>query len=335
MLVLGIETSCDETSAAIVENGKNVLSNIISTQIDIHRLYGGVVPEIASRQHLELIVPVIEAALAEAHISYHDVDLVAVTCGPGLVGALLVGVAAAKAVSFAVDKPLVGVNHLHGHICANYIENDIEFPALCLVVSGGHTSLIRLEGPLRMEILGQTRDDAAGEAFDKISRVLGLGYPGGPAIEKYSKDGDPLAYILPRTMHRDKSYDFSFSGIKTAIINTVHNAEQRGEVLHVPSLAASFQKNVVDTLVSKTVKAALDIGVRNVMLAGGVAANSYLKERLTQELLLHDMMLYCPSLLLCTDNAAMIAVAGYYGYQAGQRSGLDLNAYAVMPLESI
>jgi N6-L-threonylcarbamoyladenine synthase len=325
-IILGIETSCDETSAAVVENGKKVLSNIISTQIETHQKYGGVVPEIASRKHMENIVPVIQQSLESAGLNYKNLDAVAVTYGPGLVGSLLVGVSTAKAIAYALNLPLIGVNHLEGHIFANFLEHDIKFPVLCLVVSGGHTSLFYLKSYEERELLGQTRDDAAGEAFDKIARYLGLRYPGGPAIEKKAKEGNPEAINFPRAWLEKESYDFSFSGLKSAVINYVHNLKQKGKSINIENVAAGFQQAVIDVLVKKTVSAADAMNVNTIILAGGVASNKSLREQLKNSLKKNDKMLLFPSQVYCTDNAAMIACAGYYRYIKGDFSNLDLNA---------
>jgi len=327
VIILGIETSCDETSAAVVKNGREVLSNIISSQVDLHAEYGGVVPEIASRKHLELIIPVIDSALAKAGITLEEVDGVAVTYGPGLVGALLVGVSAAKAISAAIDKPLVKVHHIEGHIAANYIEHpDLEPPYICLVASGGHSHIVLVKDYLDFRILGRTRDDAAGEAFDKIARVLGLGYPGGPAIDKEARLGDPKAIRFPRVNFHDDSFDFSFSGLKTAVINHVNHARQVGETLNIPDICASFQQAVVDVLTDHTIKAAQSENVKTIALAGGVAANSLLRQQLGKKANKAGFRCVYPSPVLCTDNAAMIASAGYYSYLAGEYADMTLNA---------
>ena len=324
-LILGIESSCDETAAAVVAGGRRVLSNIIASQVDLHKKYGGVVPEIASRKHLEAVLPTIEEALATAGVTLQQIDAIAVTHGPGLVGALLVGLSAAKALAFATDKPLVGVNHLHGHIAANFlVENPPEFPLVCLVVSGGHTDLIYMEGHHHMELLGRTRDDAAGEAFDKVARSVGLGYPGGPQVEKLATQGDPTAVPLPHA-RTEGPYDFSFSGLKTAVLQYAQrtgplNDQQRAD------LAASFQRAVTGVLADKTLKAARAKGVRQVILAGGVAANGALRQAMREALEPHGIRLGYPAPVLCTDNAAMIAAAGHYLFEAGVRSELDLNA---------
>lgn len=325
--ILAIESSCDETSAAVVVNGRNVLSNIIYSQIDIHTLYGGVVPEIASRKHIEKITQVIRQALKEAECTLDDIDAVAVTYGPGLVGALLVGVGAAKAIAFAKDIPLVGVHHIEGHIAANYIENkDLEPPFMCLVVSGGHTHLVKVVDYGKFEILGITRDDAAGEAFDKVARAIGLGYPGGPKIDKLAKEGNPDAIEFPRAHVDDAPYDFSFSGIKSAVLNYINSANMQGKEINRADVAASFQKAVVDALVSRAVRLAKECGMDKLAIAGGVASNSALRAAVQEECAKNNIKFYSPSPVLCTDNAAMIGAAAYYEYIKGVRHGYDLNA---------
>ena len=327
IIILGIESSCDETAAAVVKNGREVLSNIISSQIDLHKLYGGVVPEIASRKHIEKINQVIEEALSEAGVTFDDIDAIAVTYGPGLVGALLVGVAEAKALSFALNKPLVGVNHIGGHISANYIQDTtLEPPFLCMVVSGGHTHLVMVNDYGEYEIIGRTRDDAAGEAFDKVARAIGLGYPGGPKIDKLSKEGNKDAIAFPRAQIVDSPLDFSFSGLKSAVLNHLNMCNMKGEEVNEADIAASFQNCVVDMIVSRTMLAAKEKNVKKIALAGGVAANSGIREGLMKACEANGYTLYCPSISLCTDNAAMIASAGYYEYIKGVRHGLDLNA---------
>lgn len=325
--ILAVETSCDETAAAVVENGREVLSNVISSQIDLHTLYGGVVPEIASRKHIEKINQVMAEALLQAGKKLSDMDAVAVTYGPGLVGALLVGVSAAKAVSFASGIPLVGVHHIEGHISANYIENrDLEPPFVCLVVSGGHSHLVVVKDYGEYEILGRTRDDAAGEAFDKVARAIGLGYPGGPKIDKVSREGNPDAIAFPRAKVGDSDYDFSFSGLKSAVLNYLNSCEMKGESFCQADVAASFQKAVVDVLTEHSMHAVESCGIKKFAIAGGVASNSALREALTKACEERGVTFYHPSPLLCTDNAAMIGAAGYYEYVKGVRHGYDLNA---------
>ncbi len=327
VLILAIESSCDETAAAVVKNGREVLSNVISSQIALHTLYGGVVPEIASRKHIEKINVVIEEALKEANVTLDDIDAIGVTYGPGLVGALLVGVAEAKAIAYATKKPLVGVHHIEGHVSANYIENkDLEPPFMCLIVSGGHTHIVHVKAYGEYEIIGRTRDDAAGEAFDKVARAIGLGYPGGPKIDKLAKDGNPQAITFPRAHIDGAEYDFSFSGIKSAVLNYVNSCKMKGEEVNRADVAASFQQAVIDVLVERTVKAAREHKLDKVAIAGGVAANSTLRDAMQKECEKYGIKFYHPSLVLCTDNAAMIGSAAYYEYMNGARSGLDLNA---------
>jgi N6-L-threonylcarbamoyladenine synthase len=326
-LILAIETSCDETAAAVVRNGREVLSNIISSQIELHKLYGGVVPEIASRKHIEKINQVIEEALVEAKVTLEDIDAIGVTYGPGLVGALLVGVAEAKAISFATKKPLVGVHHIEGHVSANYIENkELEPPFLCLIVSGGHTHLVLVKEYGTYEIIGRTRDDAAGEAFDKVARAIGLGYPGGPKIDKLSKEGNKNAITFPRAHIEGAPYDFSFSGLKSAVLNHINISEMKQEEINRADIAASFQEAVIDVLVTRTMLAAKDFNMKQVAIAGGVASNSALRDAMRTACTENGLTFYHPSPIFCTDNAAMIGAAAYYEYQKGTRSGLDLNA---------
>jgi len=334
-LTLAFETSCDETSVAVVADGREVLSNVISSQIDVHRVFGGVVPEIASRHHLTNINSVYQEAMDNAGISLQDVDLIGVTCGPGLVGALLIGVAHAKAMAFAAQKPLLGVHHIQGHIAANLIEyKDLEPPFLALVVSGGHTHLIQVEEYTKYKILGRTRDDAAGEAFDKIARVLGLGYPGGPAIDKAAKEGDPHSVEFKRVMLEKGSLDFSFSGLKTAVLNHINTAKLKGQEIPAADIAAAFQLSVVDVLVEKAMQALQITGSDKLVLAGGVAANTLLREQLLLACEKRQIRLFSPSPVLCTDNAAMVACAAHYRYQAGYRSDFLLDAYATLDIES-
>lgn len=327
VLILAIESSCDETAAAVVKNGREVLSNIIYSQIDLHTLYGGVVPEIASRKHIEKINQVVRKALADASCTLDDITAVAVTYGPGLVGALLVGVAEAKAIAFAANKPLVGVHHIEGHISANYIENkELEPPFLCLVVSGGHSHLVRVKDYGEYEILGKTRDDAAGEAFDKVARAIGLGYPGGPKIDRVSNEGNPEAIIFPRVKIADNVYDFSFSGLKSAVLNYLNGCQMKGIEINQADVAASFQKAVVDVLVEHSMDAVKRYHVDKFAIAGGVASNSHLRAALESACSKQGVKFFRPSPILCTDNAAMIGAAGYYEYLKGVRHGWDLNA---------
>ena len=325
--ILAVESSCDETAAAVVKNGRWVLSNVISSQIALHTLYGGVVPEIASRKHIENIDGVIRQALTDAGMTLAEMDAVGVTYGPGLVGALLVGVAEAKAIAFAADKPLIGVHHIEGHICANYIEDKtFEPPYIALVVSGGHSHLVQVSDYGKYEILGRTRDDAAGEAYDKVARAIGMGYPGGPKIDAAAKQGDPNAVRFPRVFLEEESYDFSFSGLKSAVLNYVNKQKMTGEPIVPEDIAASFQQSVVEVLVEKTVKAAKERGMKQVALAGGVASNSALRAGMRAACEREGLSLHIPSPVLCTDNAAMIGCAAYYEYLAGVRDGWDLNA---------
>lgn len=325
--ILGIESSCDETAASVVKNGREVLSNVISSQIDLHTLYGGVVPEIASRKHIERINQVIEEALTTANMTLDDLDAIGVTYGPGLVGALLVGVAEAKAISYAKKLPLVGVHHIEGHISANYIENpDLEPPFVCLVVSGGHTHLVVVRDYGKYEILGRTRDDAAGEAFDKVARAIGLGYPGGPKIDKISKEGNPEAIAFPRPKFEDSPYDFSFSGLKSAVLNYLNGCQMKGIEINRADVAASFQKAVCDVLVEHAMIAVRESGLNKFAIAGGVASNSALRAAFEKACAERQIEFYHPSPIFCTDNAAMIGSAAYYEFIAGKRDGLDLNA---------
>lgn len=326
-LILAIESSCDETAASVVKNGRCVLSNIISSQIAIHTLYGGVVPEIASRKHIEKINQVVEAALKEADVTLDDIDAIGVTYGPGLVGALLVGVAEAKAIAYAKKKPLVGVHHIEGHVSANYIEHpDLEPPFLCEIISGGHTHLVIVKDYGSFEILGRTRDDAAGEAFDKVARAIGLGYPGGPKIDKLAKEGNPHAIDFPRAHMEDAPYDFSFSGVKSAVLNHLNKCRMTGETIVEADIAASFQQAVVDVLVDNAIRAAKDYHMDRLAIAGGVASNGALRAAMEAACKKEGIRFYRPSPIFCTDNAAMIGVAAYYEYQKGTRHGWDLNA---------
>ena len=321
ILTLGIESSCDETSVAVVKNGREVLSNVIATQIDIHKKYGGVVPEIASRNHVENITYVAKEALQKSGVTLDDIDAICCTYGPGLVGALLVGLSTAKAMAYALNKPFVGVHHIEGHIAANYITHkELEPPYLCLVVSGGHSHLVHVKDYTKFEVLGKTRDDAVGEAFDKVARVVGIGYPGGPVIDKLAKDGKPI-YNLPRTHF--ENLDFSFSGIKTAVINLVH---KEGDNININDLCASFEEAVTDILTQNSLKAMKELGVNKIAIAGGVSANSYLRNRMQELGEKEGFKVYYPELVLCTDNAAMTASAGYYNCMAGKCSPWNLNA---------
>ncbi|MCI5836452.1 MAG: tRNA (adenosine(37)-N6)-threonylcarbamoyltransferase complex transferase subunit TsaD [Veillonellaceae bacterium] len=332
MKILALETSCDETSAAVVEDGRHVLADTIATQVEVHRKFGGVVPEIASRHHIRDVLPVVMAALDEAGTTLQEVDAVAVTQGPGLVGALLVGVATAKALAYAAGKPLVAVHHMEGHMYANLVAHpELEPPFLTLVVSGGHTLLVDVPAYNECRVLGQTKDDAAGEAFDKIARVMGYPYPGGPEIDRLAKTGNPHAVEFPLGLHKEDSYDFSFSGLKSAVINYLHNCEQKGESYSHADVAASFQRAVVDILVEKTRRAAAELGRTTVCLAGGVAANSALREALAAACLADGRTLLYPPLRLCTDNAVMIGARAYYQYLAGDVAGQDLNADPRLP----
>lgn len=332
-IILGIETSCDETSAALVQGGRRILANVISSQVDLHAVYGGVVPELASRRHVELIVPVVKQAFRDAGLTFADVDAVAVTCGPGLVGALLVGLSYAKAVALACGVPLVGVHHTAAHIYANLLAYpELEPPFLSLVVSGGHTSLIYVRAHGVYELLGQTVDDAAGEALDKIARALGLGYPGGPAIEKVAREGNPEALSLPRAVVRDHPLDFSFSGLKTAVLNYLNQLAQRGDKPNRADIAASLQAAVVDALVERTLAAAELTGACSIALAGGVAANAKLREVLSGRAKEQGLQVFIPPAILCTDNAAMVACAGYWYLRHGLTASLSLNAFANLPL---
>ncbi len=327
MLILGIESSCDETAAAVTRDGRDVLSSVINTQIAIHKKFGGVVPEVASRRHIEVIDDVIDEALGKANVTFDDIDAIAVTYGPGLVGALLVGVSTAKALAYALDKPLIPVHHIKGHITANYVAHkDLEPPFVCLVASGGHSHIVYAEDYTHYEIMGRTRDDAAGEAFDKIARVLGLGYPGGPLIDKLAKEGDPKAVAFPRVRMDGASLDFSFSGVKTAVLNYLHKLDQNGETYNKADIAASFQDAVTDVLCEHTIEAAIMKNSKIIAIAGGVAANSALRAKMTEKAEKKGIRVLYPEPVLCTDNAVMIACAGYYEYLAGTRADLTLNA---------
>ncbi len=325
--ILAIESSCDETAAAVVVNGREVLSNVISSQIALHTLYGGVVPEIASRKHIEKINQVIEEALKEANTTLDDLDAIGVTYGPGLVGALLVGVAEAKAICYAKDIPLIGVHHIEGHISANYIENKtLEPPFICMVVSGGHTHLVVVKAYGEYEVIGRTRDDAAGEAFDKVARAIGLGYPGGPKVDKLAKEGNPSAIEFPRAHIDGAPFDFSFSGLKSSVLNHINSCQMKGEEINKADIAASFQKAVVDALLSRAMNAVKQYGINKLALAGGVASNSAIRETFEVACKAEGVEFFRPSPILCTDNAAMIGSAAYYEYINGTRHGWDLNA---------
>ncbi len=333
LVTLAIESSCDETSVAVLLDGREVLSNVIASQIKVHQVFGGVVPEIASRHHLDNVNRVADEAMKEAGITLDDVDLIGVTYGPGLVGALLIGLATAKAYAMATGKPLVGVHHIQGHICANYIEHkELEPPFMALVISGGHTNIVEVTDYNECHVLGQTRDDAAGEAYDKVARVLGLGYPGGPKIDKIAKEGDPHAIEFKRVFLEKDSLDFSFSGIKTGVLNYVNSEKQAGREINVPDVAASFQQAVLEVIVKKTVGAAVEMKKDKIVLAGGVASNSALRAMMNEACEKEGIKLYYPSPVLCTDNAAMIGCAAYYKYKAGQVDDLTLDAIPHLPL---
>ena len=332
--ILAIESSCDETAAAVVRSGREVLSNVIYSQIDLHTIYGGVVPEIASRKHIEKINQVVGKALSDAEMTLGDVDAVAVTYGPGLVGALLVGVSFAKAIAFAAEKPLVGVHHIKGHVCANFIAYpELEPPFLCLVASGGHTHLVMVKNYLEYEIIGRTRDDAAGEAYDKIARAIGLGYPGGPKVEKAAHEGNPEAFDFPRARIDESKYDFSFSGLKSAVLNTINGAKMKGEEINPNDIAASFQAAVIDCMKERILMAASEYDAKRFAMAGGVASNQTIRGALSAACSDAGIDFYCPPPILCTDNAAMIGAAGYYEFMGGRRDGLDLNAVPGLKLE--
>ncbi len=331
MRILAIESSCDETAAAVVENGRNVLSDIIASSAELHKLYGGVVPEIASRKHLECISQVVNEALSQANTTFHEIDAIAVTYGPGLIGALLVGVSYAKALAYALKKPLVAVHHIKAHLAANYIEHpDLTPPYVGLVASGGHSHIVYASDWVEFEILGRTRDDAAGEAFDKVARTLGLGYPGGPMLEQLAQEGNPLAYDFPRVQF--DNFDFSFSGVKTAVINTMHKAEQKGEPINKADVAASFQCAAADVLVSHTLAAARTKGVKTVVMAGGVSANRYLRQRFTDACGEQGFTFLCPRPRFCTDNGVMVGTAGFFMAQKGDFCALNENAFATLSL---
>ncbi len=331
-LILAIESSCDETAASVVKDGREILSNVISSQIDIHKKFGGVVPEVASRKHLEAVNPVIEQALEDAGVTYDDIEYIAVTYAPGLVGALLVGVSAAKALSFALEKPLIPVHHIRGHICANYIEHpDLEPPFMCLVASGGHSHIVYVKSYTEYEVVGQTRDDAAGEAFDKVARVLGLGYPGGPKIDKLSREGNPDSISFKKVKFGKDCYDFSFSGIKTAVINYCHTMEQKCEPINKADVAASFQKSVCEVMIDNLLDSSAKYNCKKIALAGGVACNSALRQELTNRK--GDADIYYPSPIYCTDNAAMIGCCAHYELQARRFADLSLNAIPYLEID--
>ena len=325
--ILGIESSCDETAAAVVKNGRFVLSNIISSQIDIHTLYGGVVPEIASRLHCENINGVIKKAVSDSGLAFSDIDAVAVTSGPGLVGALLIGVSAAKALAYTLKKPLIGVNHIRGHVAANYITaHELEPPFICLIVSGGHTHLTIVRDYLDFEIIGRSLDDACGECYDKVARAVGLGYPGGPKVDKAAADGDPFAIAFPRGEVKDRPYDFTFSGLKSAVLNYINKAHMTGEEINVPDLCASFQRTACEALVSRTILCAKEYGINKIAMAGGVSANRGLRSAMKAACDENGFTCYYPEPVFCTDNAAMIGAAGYYDFINGKTSDISLNA---------
>lgn len=336
VLILGIETSCDETAAAVVKNGKEVLSNVISSQVALHAEFGGVVPEIASRNHLEKIDEVIRLAIKEAGISMQELTAIAVTVGPGLVGALLVGVSEAKALAFALGKPLVPVHHIEGHIAANFISNpECKPPFVCLVASGGHSHLLLVEDYGKIKIYGRTRDDAAGEAFDKVARAVGLGYPGGPKLEKMAKEGNPHAYHFPTAKMEDAPYDFSFSGVKSAVLNEMNRKKMLGEEVRVADLCASFQENVTEVLSEKAIALCKELHINRLSIAGGVAANGKLREKMEEKAKQEGIEFFCPKLILCTDNAAMIAAAAYHEWKKGNFAGHDVNAYPSLSLSEV
>ena len=334
MKILAIESSCDETAAAVVEDGRTVLSSVVASQVEEHRLYGGVVPEIASRRHAEAITPVVRQALSDANLSLCDIEAIAVTYAPGLIGALLVGVNFAKGLSLSTGLPLVPTHHLRSHIASNYISNkELKPPFLCLVVSGGHSHIVMVEDYTKMKIIGQTRDDAAGEAFDKAARTMGMPYPGGIELDKVAENGNPKAFKLPRPTVHDAPYDFSFSGLKTAVINLIHNASQKGEELNKADVCASFRYAVVDCLTTNFMKAAQDLNVKQLVIAGGVSANSLLRSTLSEECKKRGLRFYMPDKSLCGDNAAMVGAQGYYEYLSGNTAKSNLNAYATMSIE--
>lgn len=331
-LILAIESSCDETSVSIIENGKNILSNIVLSQIESHKRFGGVVPEVASRHHVEGITTTIDEALNSANTTMNDIDAVAVTQGPGLIGALLVGINAAKALAFAYDKPLIPVHHIAGHVYANHLEKPLQFPLIALIVSGGHTELVYMKNHLSFEVIGETRDDAVGEAYDKVARTIGLSYPGGPQVDNLAAHGED-SYDFPRVWLDKNSYDFSFSGLKSAVINKLHNLRQKGEAINEANVATSFQNSVVEVLVGKTITACKNYNVNQLIVAGGVASNKGLRAHLSSACESNDINLSIPSPKLCTDNAAMIGAAGYYLFKAGVTADMALNGYNHMDIE--
>ncbi len=334
MYILGIESSCDETAASVVKDGREVLSNVVASQVEEHRLYGGVVPEIASRRHAEAVSGVVKAALADANVSLKDIDGIAVTHAPGLIGALLVGVNFAKGLALAADKPLIPTHHLRSHIAANYLAHpDLKPPFLCLIVSGGHSHIVEVSDYTAFRVIGRTRDDAAGECFDKVARMMGMPYPGGVALDNAAESGNPDAYSLPRPRVDGSAYDFSFSGLKTAAINLLHNAEQKGEALVKEDVCASFRKAVVDMLSTNFLKAAEDTGAKTLVLAGGVSANKGLRARMEEECKKRGLHLFAPPLSLCGDNGAMVAAQGYFELLSGNTAGMDLNAVASLPID--
>lgn len=334
MKILAIESSCDETAAAVVEDGRKVISSVVASQVEEHKLYGGVVPEIASRRHAEAIVPVVKNSLEQAELTLKEIDAIAVTYAPGLIGALLVGVNFAKGLSLSTGLPLVPTHHLRSHIASNYISNpDLKPPFLCLVVSGGHSHIVMVEDYIKMRIIGKTRDDAAGEAFDKAARTMGMPYPGGIALDKVAEDGDPFAFKLPRPTVSGSQYDFSFSGLKTAVINLIHNSAQKGIELNKADVCASFRYAVVDCLKTNFLKAAEDLKVDKLVIAGGVSANRLLRSSLQEECDKHGLAFYMPEKSLCGDNAAMVGSQGYYEFLSGNIASTDLNAYATMSIE--
>ena len=333
MLILGIESSCDETAASVVEDGRRVLSNVVASQVEEHRKYGGVVPEIASRRHAEAVSGVVRQALSDAGVTLADIDGIAVTYAPGLIGALLVGVSFAKGLALATGKPLIPVHHLRSHIASNYIaHSELKPPFLCLVVSGGHSHIVKVEDYTHFAVIGRTRDDAAGECYDKAARAMGMPYPGGVALDKLAHEGDPKAFPLPRPRVEGSEYDFSFSGLKTAVINRLHNAEQKGEEVNKADLCASFQHTVTELLVGNTMKAAADLGMDTIVLAGGVSANSGLRAGMEAACAERGYGLYAPPLSLCGDNGAMVAAQGYYELLSGHTAGMELNAIASLPI---